>query len=108
MDIRANLSDQLDEALLAGVRLAKGAMASGKDIEEIKGAAALLNVARQRLKDLGYDKVVQPGSVLDQISKEMGLDDGKIFELPPLDMEGNNEATSGRSICSQRPASSGL
>ena len=56
--IQEQLSDELDKMLLARVL-------SGE------ATAAELNVARQRLKDLGISKVVTPGSDLARLAQEI-------------------------------------
>jgi len=58
-------------------------------LDAIKGdapSAAMLNVARQRLRDLGMTKVTLPGDPTDELAKELGFaKDPKILKLPPMD-----------------------
>lgn len=64
-----------------------------KDGEVIKvdATAAYLNVARQRLKDLGITKLATPDSDIAKLMKEMTAHP---IELPPLSTE-PDEATDG-------------
>jgi len=91
-----DISDALDAALLRGIK--DGVAVQTEEGMVIAPApAAFLNVARQRLKDLGISKLAAPGSDLAALAKECGF---KTLELPPLDDERDDAATSERSIAS--------
>lgn len=76
-DVQQEISEALDETLLEGVKRMKHILSSGEDV---RGASALLNVARQRLRDLGITKIVAPGDAVHQFSVELG----KIPDMEPL------------------------
>lgn len=80
------LSKELDKKLLA--RITKGYKvvdkATGK-LKTIAATAADLNVARQRLKDLGLTQLVNAGDSAATLAKEIGFErDHKILDMPPL------------------------
>ena len=76
------LDAELDKELLAQV---KGGMIvkddAGKAVK-LSTPAAVLNVARQRLRDLGYSKKVLPGTSAAEMADELDL---KAVQLPPLE-----------------------
>ncbi len=80
--VQEQLSDELDRLLLARVL-------SGE------ATAAEMNVARQRLKDLGISKVVAPGSDLARLAEEIGRGGFKPQIVEPVDDE-PDFATDGR------------
>ncbi len=91
--VREELSDELDRTLLDVVR--NGVYltdASGNAILDADGKAikrtapaATLSVARQRLKDLGINKIPVAGDDADSLRKELGVeDDPSHLEMPKL------------------------
>lgn len=86
--LQEELSDALDRELLKGVT--SGITIIDKDGNPVKidPPAALLNVARQRLKDLGIPAIGAPSSGLEQLAAELQRH-GAIpkFEVMPLNDE---------------------
>ena len=86
------ISDALDATLLKVIK--KGTPLQDKDgniILDPKGkpimsppSAAFLNVARNRLRDLGITKVVTEGDSADELAAELGL---KARPIPELSQE---------------------
>lgn len=77
------LSDALDELLLDVIR-------NGRTDEEgnpVKATAADMNAAITRLKNLGIDKIVEPGSAAAELAKECGLDNPDILKFPAISDE---------------------
>ncbi len=102
--VQTDLSDELDAVLLKVVR-------SGRPLLDKEGRAVLddedkpvltlpsaqdLNVARQRLKDLGLTHVVSEGDVADELAREIGIRDGKVFKFPQLSTEPDGASTEDR------------
>ena len=84
--IKEELSDELDKALLKGIQ--EGVEVPTEDgVVTIAAPAAFLNVARQRLKDLGISKVVTPGSDLARLAAEIGKARGQPVNLRELNEE---------------------
>lgn len=81
LEVQQSLSDALDKALLASIL---GGEAT----------AAELNVARQRLKDLGISKIVTPGSDLARLADEISKGGFMPALVEPTDDE-PDEATDG-------------
>lgn len=77
------LHKALAETLAVGVKDIKRAMAD-PEAGEIKGAAALLNVARQYLKDNGIESLPTAGSPTKSLLDEMP------FEVAPSDPQHNH------------------
>lgn len=73
--------------------LENGATVIDKDGEsrKVTPSAAFFNVARQRLKDMGYTKVPTQGDALDRMAGPLGFVQGA-GELPPLS-EDDDDAT---------------
>lgn len=64
------LDAELDKALLKGVREGVAFITKDGEVVKVEAPAAFLNVARQRLKDLGLSKIATPDSDLAQLMKE--------------------------------------
>ena len=72
--VQEQISDELDKALL-------------KAIKASEPNATMLNVARQRCRDLGLTKIILPGDPVKQMADELGLEDPTILKMPPLSDE---------------------
>ncbi len=98
---QAALSDVLDKVLLQVIRKGMPLLnKDGKAILDNKGkpiftpaTANYLNVARQRLRDLGYTKIAAEGDEIEQLAKELGLKDGKVHPFPRLSIEPDAAST---------------
>jgi hypothetical protein len=69
------LSDELDAALLAAVKLQKASAEPN---------AAILNAATARLKALGITKMVDPNSDAGKLAAECGLTDPNVLKMPSI------------------------
>ncbi len=98
-DIHVDISNALDEHLLDAI--SNGAPLldeKGDPVLDAEGnairrppSAAILNTARQRLKDLGITKIMVEGDATDEIRKWLGLVEGEnpleTLKLPKLSEE---------------------
>jgi len=99
-EVLENLSDKLDAVLLrlikTGIPLkdSKGNPILDADGKPILGppSAAVLNVARQRLKDLGIDKMIVSGDPVEELAREVGLEDPDRLKFPDMP-EGDDAAS---------------
>lgn len=82
--IQQTLSDELDKVLLKGMDGITVLDNEGNPVK-IDPPAALLNVARQRLKDLGITKVVTADDPVNQLMREIGKPKFKIVAPQPVD-----------------------
>ena len=87
------ISEELDVTLLESVRTVKSALKAGAELGDIRGAAALLNVARQRMRDLGISKVVTPGDAAALLAQEIGA---SLTDMPEDELEEELDAGSSR------------
>ncbi len=69
--IPEKLADLLDKQLLKAL----------KD----KPSAKILSVARMRCRDCGMTKNVVPGDPVEEMGKELGLEDPSILKMPTLE-----------------------
>lgn len=77
-DLRKSLEDlqgELADTLAEGVKEIKKALQSGA---EPKGAAALLNVARQFLKDNGIESLPVPESPVDKLLQSLPFEEADL------------------------------
>ena len=90
--VQQDISDALDEKLLAALKQG-GPLRDGKGnpLVDREGnalmegpTAAVLNVARQRMKDLGITPSRNRGDTLEKVIAELGLRD---TQLPPVSNE---------------------
>ena len=87
------ISEELDVTLLESVRTVKSALKAGAELGDIRGAAALLNVARQRMRDLGISKAVTPGDAAALLAQEIGA---SLTDMPEDELEEELDAGSSR------------
>ena len=95
------ISEELDVTLLESVRTVKSALkharrasgGAGAELGDIRGAAALLNVARQRMRDLGISKAVTPGDAAALLAQEIGA---SLTDMPEDELEEELDAGSSR------------
>jgi len=87
------ISEELDVTLLESVRCVKSALKAGAELGDIRGAAALLNVARQRMRDLGISKAVTPGDAAALLAQEIGA---SLTDMPEDELEEELDAGSSR------------
>lgn len=89
------LSDELDKALLTAIKDGV-TIVTDSGVAQVTAGAAYMNVARQRLKDLGVTKQAQAGDVLTQLRDEIKKGGGTLeaVPLPPLSDE-PDDATDG-------------
>ena len=88
------ISDELDKKLLQALKkgVKVGVDDEGKPIH-VDASAAVFNVARQRCRDLGLTKVVNPGDAADKLAKELfrGAPDN-VLDLPAVSREQDSKA----------------
>ncbi len=84
LTIQEQLDQELDKQLLAAVKADDP-------------PAAILNTARQRLKDLGYTKIATGKSPADEMADELGLNsDPNILPMPIIeDYDDETDAATG-------------
>ena len=81
-------SEQLDKTYLLCVKKVKAALqAKGATLEDLKGAAAMLESARKRLHDLGMDKVVNADDDAAQLKELLKNAPDNVLDMPALDDE---------------------
>ena len=100
--VQERLSDKLDKQLLDVVK--KGVPLYDKDgdaVVDAKGkpvygppTAAYMNVARQRLRDLGITSTVPAGSAADKLAEECGLKDPD-FKVRMPELSDESDAATG-------------
>jgi hypothetical protein len=76
------VSDELDQVFLIAVR---NELAKAKQGLEVN--ASLLNTARQRCRDLGLTKVIEPGDPIAAYARELNLGDPNVLKMPPISHE---------------------
>lgn len=81
------LDDELDKALLSAIKNGVDTIVgTGKNahVECLPASAAILNVARQRLRDLNFSKIRTPGTAADELANEMGITNEDTLKMPSM------------------------
>ena len=91
------LDEELDKALLGIIRNGEIVVDKKGNIVKLTPSAAILNAARQRLRDLGVNKLIQPNSDIANLAEEMGIENANTLKMPGMEliMDANRDSKTG-------------